>query len=116
MTEIYELPQGRIIIGFSDENLSLGLLVLNPRQELPKHDRPVKEQLVQVSGTSVIKLFDKNVVKEVILNEGKKLEMPTNQLHIHSNPTNERSITLWKFEGNIVERIENIRNSYKRIL
>ncbi len=117
MTEIYELPEGKILIGFSDEKLSLGLLVLNPGQALPKHDRPIKEQLVQVSGTSTIKMFNKeSFLKDVVLNEGESLEMPSNQLHIHCNQTKEKSITMWKFESNIIEKIESIKNNYKRIL
>jgi len=117
MTEIYELPQGKIIIGFCDENLSIGLLELNPNQALTKHNRPVTEELVQVYGTCTMKLFNNNkLVKEVTLNEGEELEIPANQFHVHSNPTNKKSITLWKFEGNIVDVIENIRNTFKKIL
>lgn len=117
MTEIYELPQGKITIGFCDENLSIGLLELNPNQELSKHNRPVAEELVQIHGTCVMKLFDGDkLVKEVSLNEGEKLEVPANQFHIHSNPTNKKSITLWKFEGNIAGVIENVRDNFKKIL
>lgn len=117
MSEIYKLPQGKMIISFSDENLSIGLLELNPNQELSKHTRPVNEELVQICGSCIIKLFDKDEsIKEVTLNEGEKLEIPANQFHIHSNPFNEESITLWKFEGDIVEIIEDIRNSFEKIL
>mgnify|MGYP001588871260 CR=1 FL=1 len=117
MTEIYELPQGKITISFCDKNLSIGLLELSPNQALEKHNRPVDEELVQIHGSCVMKLFDGDkLVKEVPLNEGEKLEIPANQFHVHSNPTNGKSITLWKFEGNIVDVIENIRNSFKKIL
>ncbi len=117
MTEIYKLPQGKITIGFCDEGVSVGMLELSPGQELAKHNRPVDEELVQVYGSCVMKLFDGDrLIKEVTLNEGDKLVIPANQFHIHSNPTNDRSITLWKFEGDIVEIIENIRNSFERVL
>ena len=117
MTEIYELPQGKIIITFCDENLSIGLLDLNPNQALAKHNRPVDEELVQIHGFCTMELFDGDkLVKEVTLNEGDKLVIPANQFHIHSNPTNGKSVTLWKFQGNIVDVIEDIRNSFKKIL
>lgn len=116
MTEIYELPQGKMTISFCDRHLCIGLLELNPNQELSKHNRPIKEELVQIYGTSVIKLFDKDkLVREVILNENDKLEIPANQFHIHSNSINDKSITLWKFEGDITKIIEDIRNSFKKI-
>jgi len=117
MTEIYEIPQGKMVIAFSNEDLSIGLLKLDPKQELDKHNRPVKEELVQISGVCTIKFFDNDKLKkEVTLKESEKLEILSNQFHIHSNPTNETSITLWKFEGNIVEVIEDIRDKFKRIL
>ena len=117
MTEIYQLPQGKITIISYDKNSSTGLLELNPNQALEKHNRPVDEELVQIQGSCIMKLFsDGKLVKEVILNEGEKLIIPANQYHIHSNSSNGKSITLWKFEGNIVDVIENIRNSFKKIL
>ena len=79
--EIYKLPQGKIIIVSSNQGLSIGLLELNPNQELPKHNRPVKEGLLQVSGSCAMKLFKGNdSVEEVTLKEGKSLEIPANQL------------------------------------
>ena len=117
MTEIYKLPQGRIVVSFYDKNLSIGLLELEPRQKLSKHNRPVDEELVQISGTSVIKLFDSDkLIKETVLKENERLLVPANKLHIHANPTNRKSITLWVFEGDIVEVIENIRSKFKKVL
>jgi quercetin dioxygenase-like cupin family protein len=114
--EIYELPQGKIAIISSDERLSIGLLELNPKQELPKHNRPVKEALLQVSGSCAMKLFkDSDSVEEVTLKEGKSLEIPANQFHIHSNPTNDKALTLWKFEGNITEIIKDIGDKFKKV-
>lgn len=114
MTEIYKLPQGKIIVSFSDKNLSIGLLELDSYQELEKHNRPVNEELVQISGSCLIKLYNNELVEEVILNEGEKLVIPANQFHIHSNPSNNKSITLWKFEGNIVDIIKNIKKNYSK--
>lgn len=113
MTEIYQLPQGKITINSCDKNSSIGLLELDPNQALEKHNKPVDEELVQIQGSCVMRLFnDDKLTKEVILNEGDKLIIPANQFHIHSNSFNEKSLTSWKFEGDIVDVIENIRNSF----
>lgn len=114
MTEIYELPQGRIVVCYSDESLSVGLLELNPMQELPKHNRPVEEELVQISGSSVMKIIEKD--KSVELKENDRLLIPANQFHIHANESDKKSITMWKFKGNIAEVIDNIRQNYIKIL
>ena len=117
MTEIYQLPQGKITIDFCDEKSSAGSLELNSNQSLEKHNRPVNEELIQIYGSCVMKLFDGNKPeKEVILNKGEKLIIPVNQYHIHSNSSDGKSITLWKFKGNIVDIINNIRNNFKKIL
>jgi len=110
--ETYNIAQGKIMIAFSDKNLSVGLLLLNSNQELEKHNRPVLEQLYQVKGTSVMRLFNEDgITKEVTLKEGDNLEIPANQFHQHTNPSGSESITLWKFEGDITEIIEAIRKS-----
>lgn len=117
MTEIFQLPQGKINIDFCDENLSAGSLELNSNQALEKHNRPVDEELMQIHGSCVMKIFnDEKIEKEIVLNEGEKLVIPANQYHIYSNPFNTKSTTSWKFEGNIVDVIKNIRDSFSRIL
>jgi len=117
MYEIYQLPQGKIILSSITKDLSIGILCLNPRQELAKHNRPVTEQLVQVVGTCVMKIFDgDSLIKEVTLQENDTLTLPANQFHIHSNLTDQISVTMWKFEGNILEVIQKIRKENNKIL
>ena len=117
MTKLYKLPQGIIAVTHSDAKMSLGLLDLLPGEKLAKHNRPVDEELVQIYGTSLYQLFDKDnkVFKEVELKEGEKVVIPARQFHIHSNPYKKRSITLWKFEGDITEIIQNIRDSFEEV-
>ncbi len=115
MAEIYKLPQGRIVVGFSDVNLSIGLLELHTGKELPKHNRPVKEELTQIVGSSTIKIFNNHNIHEIALMEGDTLEIQPNKFHIHSNPHSETSITLWRFCGDITHVIDHIRNSYVRV-
>lgn len=117
MTEIYRLAQGLIAITHYDRNLSVGVLELEPKQELSRHNRPVDEELVQIYGSSTMKIFEgDNLIKDIVLKKGERVVIPANQYHIHSNPTGEKSITLWKFEGDIVEVIENIRKGCKKVL
>lgn len=111
MIETHQIQEGELIICHSDKDSSCGFLKLNGNQELEKHNRPVDEELVQLSGKSTIKLFnDRDMTKEIELTKGSKFTVPANQYHIHSNNNDIESITLWNFEGDIVNIIEKIRN------
>ncbi len=102
------------MIAYSDENLSVGILAIDPGQELSKHNRPALESLFQIKGSCVMKLFDDDgSSREVLLNEGDSIDIPPLTFHIHSNPHHEQSITFWKASGDITEIINNIRNSNK---
>ena len=107
-----KIPEGSILIAFSDNNLSVGTLEINPKKELQKHNRPVLESLFQLKGRCMIKLFgDDENIEEVVLNEGDSIDIPPKKYHIHSNPFENTSITFWKASGDITEIIENIRNN-----
>lgn len=114
-TEIYSIPQGQIIIQYSTPELSIGLVKLNPGESLARHSRPVNEELVQIYGQSQYTLYENDSEKSVNLDENERIIIPAYQEHIHSNVTNEVSITLWRFKGDITEIIENIRASSKII-
>ena len=116
MTEVYEFPQGKIAIENSDKKSSKGYLLLNPKAELEKHNRPVDEHLIQIEGSSSIKLFKNDEITEITMKEGDALIIPTNKFHIHSNQGNKISITMWEFPGDITSIIQNIRKSNKRVL
>ncbi len=112
--ERYNLAQGNIMIAFSNKNLSVGTLEIEPKKELAKHNRPVLESLFQIKGKCMMKLFGGDgSVKEVVLNEGESIDIPPLKFHIHSNPFDENSITFWKASGDITEIINNIRKSSK---
>jgi len=105
--EIKDLPQGRIFLGPSSEEISFGYLELNPNQALSKHNRPVDEELIQINGESVITLFPEE--KKITLNKGDYIKIPANKFHIHENKSSEKCLTLWKFEGDITEIINSIK-------
>lgn len=105
--ELYKIPQGKMTIVFSNKEVSVGTLELDPGQELSRHNRPVPESLFQLRGKSVIR-FD---LQEIRLEEGDSVDIEPERFHIHSNPFDETSVTLWKFEGDITEIINKIRES-----
>lgn len=110
--EVYKMPQGKIMIAFSDKNLSVGILEVNGGKELPKHNRPVRESLFQIKGISLMKLFNEaGGIEEVILKEGDSLEIEPNRYHIHANNADEESITFWKASGDIIKIIEDIKKN-----
>jgi len=113
MSETYKLSQGKIIINKSDSNFSEGVLILNSHSELPKHNRPVDEVLTQISGQTSIKILkDDGAIEEIILKEKEGFTIPKNEYHIHANPNDDFSETLWSFKGDVTEVIENIRKSF----
>ena len=92
-------------------------MVIPAEKALPKHNRPLAiENLVQVSGKCRMEVFGENdESSEHILNVGDKLSMDKGQYHIHSNPFNETSCTLFKAVGDITNIVEAVRNSFTRI-
>ncbi len=113
--EAYRLSQGKIFIGHSDKNLSAGYLELNPHQELPKHKRPVDEELIQIEGMSIVRIFRSHSVGEIILPPAHTTTIPANRPHIHANRTDKKSLTYWRFDGDVTEIINNIRKWYPKV-
>ncbi|MCL2038206.1 hypothetical protein FWG95_04390, partial [Candidatus Saccharibacteria bacterium] len=117
--EIWQDPQTKVTFYFShsDENLTTGVMVIPSHTELPKHNRPKAfENLVQVSGKCVMKVFDENEnMTERALGVGDTLRMKKGQWHIHSNPYEETSYTLFKAEGDITEIVKVLRENYTKV-
>ncbi len=93
------------------KNLSqFNLLLLNPKQKLAKHNRPVEEWLVQIEGLSVVVLYEENtIVDEIWLTRGESLRIPKNQYHQHTNHEDTECLTSWHFDGDITEVIQGLR-------
>lgn len=117
--EVWQDPQTKVIFYFShsDESLTTGVMVIPPKTELPKHNRPKAfENLVQVSGKCVMRVFDGNEDSaEHTLEVGSTLRMGKAQYHIHSNPFDETSYTLFKAEGDITEVMKVLRENFVRL-
>lgn len=113
-SEALRFPEATVYVVNSDSSQSTGFLRLGPAGSLDKHNRPVEEWLVQVEGTSIIKLFDKDKeVKAVTLKRGDSLRIPANQFHRHTNQEQTESLTSWHFDGDITEIIEQQRKKAK---
>jgi quercetin dioxygenase-like cupin family protein len=120
--EIYETPDGlaRFSFSHSDQNFTTGVLTLSPGARLPVHNRPGGfENLTQIYGKCEVLLFDNQndsePAKTVELNTNDTLVMNKGRWHIHANPTDETSITLFKLVGDITEIMANLRASSKEI-
>jgi len=117
--EIYESSDGkaRFYFSHSDNERTTGVLVLQPQSALPKHNRPFSvENLTQISGTCLMTLFDEHdKPTKIELAEGEGIKMYKGQWHIHANPYDEVSVTLFKAEGDITQIIEVLRNTNKKI-
>jgi quercetin dioxygenase-like cupin family protein len=98
--EAWEDPQTnvRFYITHSDEHFTTGVTVMPPHTELPQHNRPLAvENLAQVAGSCLIKLVGEDgVLTEHVLETGDNLSIPQGQFHIHANPHDEPSVTLFK--------------------
>jgi quercetin dioxygenase-like cupin family protein len=93
-------------------------MAIMPDGELPKHNRPLaNENLVQVSGVSLVTLLDEegSVQATYELRPGTSLRMKKGQWHIHSNPSEEESVTLFKAEGDITEIVQTMRHKFTAI-
>lgn len=78
--EIYESKDGaaRFYIAYVSKDCSTGIMILKPKAALPKHNRPnAIENLTQISGKCLMKLFDKNDNQtDIELTVGEGVRMP----------------------------------------
>jgi len=114
--DVFDLSDGKISVSCSSEKLSIGTLELEPGAELDRHNRPVDEQLIQIKGKGGLRIFEEDgETREVIFEEGDSFRIPADKDHQHINPSEQESIVMWKFEGDITEIIEDIRADYERL-
>ncbi len=102
----------------SDENFTTGVMYLPPHSELPKHNRPKAfENLKQIAGKCNMTIFDPegDGSFDKLLSPGDELRMEKGQFHIHANPFEEKSYTLFKAEGDITEVMRALRENFMRI-
>lgn len=111
--EVLKFEKGKLVISKTDKDFSTGMLHLMPGASLEKHNRPVDEQLVQVRGKCVMRLYDGEKFEEVELNEGDDLLIPAKKFHMHTNPFDTDSVTAWRFDGDITKVIKGQRKNLK---
>jgi len=95
---------------------SEGYVELPPGKEMQRHHRSVEERLKQIEGDSVVTVFGNDgepVVHE--LPRGAELNIPAVTEHIHANPYGKPSLTHWRFEGDIIDTLEEQRMLAKRL-
>lgn len=92
---------------------------MQPGAELPKHNRPTAfENLMQVSGRcKMVLLSDEGQVQEErVLEHPDAIRFEKGQWHIHSNPFDEVSVTLFKGEGDITAIVQKVRETFTKVL
>ncbi|MDD3647270.1 MAG: cupin domain-containing protein [Candidatus Dojkabacteria bacterium] len=106
-----KIAEGCFYLGPSTKEQSVGYLELNPYSSLPIHNRPTGiEKLTQVEGKCSIAIWDIERGRVVMLEEGMMLVLkPKGVWHIHANPSEEKSLTYWDFDGDIRSIISKIR-------
>ena len=116
---IYETPdkKARFYFSHSDSNLTTGVLVMEPGAALPKHNRPhAIEDVTQVVGKCLMTLFDENSgLKEIELTVGEGVRMPKAEWHIHANPYDEISGTLFIAQGNILDIMDHLKKTNTKV-
>jgi quercetin dioxygenase-like cupin family protein len=105
----------------SDKNVTTGLLILQPGAKLPKHQRPVSyESSVQISGKSRVMILksdsEVDIERTVMLSPGEQIRLEKGHWHIHSNPFEEVSITLFKHIGDMTKAMQETREHLKQRL
>lgn len=119
--EAWEDPETgvRFYITHFDRAFTTGVTVLPPHTELSAHTRrDATENLVQIGGRSLVKLLDAKgvVLKEYILSIGDSLIIAEGGLHIHANPYDEPSLTVFKAVGDTVDAVESLRQNFLSVV
>lgn len=117
--EVWQDPESGVTFYFShsDEQFTTGVMEIPPHSQLYKHNRPKAfENLVQVSGSCLMTVFDDGEIPtKHPLSHGDTLRMDKGQYHIHANPHDVPSLTLFKAEGDITEIMTTLRENFKRL-
>ena len=118
--EIWEDPSGhaRFYFSYISPEFTTGTLVLKPDTELPRHHRELAfDNLVQVSGTCQLTLTNDagDIEASYELRPGTAIRLPKGQWHIHANPYEEESVTLFKAEGDATEMVQMMHHKYTKI-
>jgi quercetin dioxygenase-like cupin family protein len=119
--EIWEDPakKFRFCFSHSDNELTTGVLIMQPGAELPKHQRNTAfENLMQIRGRCKMTLLSDSgeTQKERILEHPQNIRFEKGQWHIHANPFDEVSVTLFKAEGDITSIVQTVRETFTRIV
>jgi len=119
--EVWDSPDGQVRFCFSHtgSDFTTGVMILQPGAALPKHNRPLAyEHLLQLSGNCMMTLIAEDGAEQSVhnLKPGDSLHMEKGQWHIHANPNETASYTLFKAEGDITAILDNLRKTFTQVV
>lgn len=113
--EMYQLPEGFLLIGRNDPFVSMGFIDINSHAQTQKKSRPTQGILKQMAGTSIIVISDGSQEKEQTLHTGDTLQIPAKKEYQIKNPGAGKSVLFWKFEGDASEVFEKLKKELPHI-
>lgn len=113
--DAYQLDNGIITVAEATPSRSIGTLTLHDGAELDRHNRPVDEQLLQVKGIGGLRIFYEDGPEEITLEEGEHFVVPAGLDHQHLNMGDGESVVMWRFDGDILDIIDDIRDDHDEV-
>jgi quercetin dioxygenase-like cupin family protein len=107
----------QFFIAYSGSDFTTGITKLPPSQRLPEHSRPAIENLVQIAGRALVILSTAAGTKiERALEPGDSLIIPAGVPHVHANPYDELSVTLFRADGDTTAAVDALRQHCQSIV
>lgn len=108
--DAWQMQEGLLLIGRSDQFVSQGFVDINPKATLPKKSRPVEGVFKQMAGSSVFRVYEGDAVKEEkTLKTGDVIKVPANAPYSIENPAEGKCVVYWKFDGDVHEIFEQLK-------
>lgn len=106
--EYYQIPEGKLLIGRSDQFVSQGFVIIDEGKTIPKKAMAAPGTFKQIAGTCLVRTYDGDQVKETMLHTGNAMQIPENQEYDITSKS-PACITYWRFDGDVYEHFTKTR-------
>lgn len=114
--DAWQMPEGTLLIGRLDPFVAQGFMDILPGKILPEQSMPVPGAFKQMAGSSVVIVFEGDNEKEKKeVKAGEVFKIPANTEYSIENPTQEKSVVYWRFDGDITEQMEQLKSTLPKI-